>query len=265
MSKRGLMIWMLSCELPKKTKTKMTNITLTFFVLLVHVWLETIWQDIIWTQHQKQTKTKRVVFQKIQKRSLSDQILSFCQTFAPTQPNHCCRSYSYNRCCNKHQRKECQNNWQTQKAKRKKTNLLFIFLFQPQQKSFWSILVLIFLFHHFEAIDCLFELKENKTEKQNRKTNDMNKSTRKNEQTQRRTSSSFSETLNWNLIFLVLFWNKPRFQSNKCSFSNLSKECQTKSQFGEQGSGFDCIWHCCECVDGESSWRQTWSFDFGSV
>ena len=68
------------------------------------------------------------------------------------------------------------------------------------------------------------------------------------------------------MIFLVPFGNKPRFQSNKCSFSNLSKECDTKSQFGGQGFGFDCIWwHFCErswCVY-ESSWRQTWSFDFG--
>ena len=65
-----------------------------------------------------------------------------------------------------------------------------------------------------------------------------------------------------------VFWNKPRFQSNKWSFSNLSKECQTKSQASGQGFGFDCIcWHCCErslCVS-ESSWRQTCIFDFGSV
>ena len=251
---------------PKKPRRKWQTSHWHFFVLLVHVWLETSWQDIIWTQHQKQTKTKRVVFQKIQKRSLSDQILSFCQTFAPTQPNHCCRSYSYNRCCNKHQRKECQNNWQTQKAKRKKTNLLFIFLFQPQQKSFWSILVLIFLFHHFAAIDCLFELKENKTEKQNRKTNDMNKSTRKNEQTQRQKSQVHFRR-HWTEIWFSLSFFETNHDSSQTNavFQIWAKNVKQRASLVNKDLDLIAFWHCCECVDGESSWRQTWSFDFRSV
>ena len=236
---------------PKKKDEKDKHHTANFFfVLLVHVWLETSWGDIVCAQHQKQTKTTRVVFQKIQKQSLSDQTL--CH-FAKHSHQHNPITVGGHRVTTDAatNTKERSIKMNTKPKEGKKQTCCCSFFFSgSHQKGFWSILVLIFLFHCFAAMYCLFELKENKTEKQKRRTNDMNKSTRKNEQTQTQNRPVHFRRHWTEIWFFLSFLKQTTIPSNKCSFSNLSKECQTKSQLGGQGFGFDCIWwRCCECVD----------------
>ena len=114
-------------------------------------------------------KQKELCSKKYKKQSLSDQILSFCQTFAPTQSDHCCRSYSYNKCYNKQQIKECQNKWQTQKVEEKQI-CCQSFFFSGSPKRFLVCFGFDFLFHHLQQwIVCFSSSKikqKNRTEKQ---------------------------------------------------------------------------------------------------